>query len=359
MIINPNDLTFNGEEIKELSEAIYESVFPKPEATLFHSFTPGIKAKKQIALLGRIQGLTGKGSGGCNPDSDPNTIGMSQKFWNPETVSNRLTECWEDLKESFFIYGTRCGIAQADLTPTDFWSFLKERMADALREEVLRIIWFSDVDAADVNASPPGVLTAGTDPDYFNKIDGFFKQLFSIVASDPERLTSGISSRNGQATFAAQEFTTADTTNKVVTKTLQNMRFGADYRLRGEANLQYVVTQSVADQYERELIDCSQAYTCEALTDGITVLKSGGITIIGFQFWDRIIREFYSDGTKYFLPHRAILLVKENMQIGTCEVSNLGEMASIYDPVTKLNHLDTAYSIDAKILEDYKIQAAY
>ena len=158
MIINPADLTFNGEEIKQLSEAVFESVFNKPDANVFHTFMPGIKAKKQIALLGRIEGLTGKGDGSCNPTSNDNTIGMSEKFWDPSTVSNRLTECWDNLKESFFIYGTRCGIAQADLTSTDFWMFLQERMADTLIEEVYRIAWFSDTAAAVV---PGGNLTAG------------------------------------------------------------------------------------------------------------------------------------------------------------------------------------------------------
>ena len=359
MIINPADLTFNGEEVRELSEAIFEKVFLKPEATLFHTFVPGIKAKKQIALLGRIEGLTGKGTGSCNQTSNDNTIGMSEKFWNPETVSNRLTECWDNLEESFFIYGTKNGLEKADLDGTAFWMFLEERMADALIEEVYRIIWFSDVDAADVAASPPGVLTAGTDPLYFNKIDGLFKQLFAIVAADPLRKTAGIDSRNGQATFAAQEFTSTDTTNRVVTNTLQNMRYGSDYRLRVMPNLQYVVTQSVSDQYERELTEANVAFTTERLENGMTKLTSGGITVISFQFWDRIIRTYESNGTKYNLPHRAVLLTKDNTQVGTEDVANLSQMKTIYDPVTNLNHLDTAYAIDAKIIEDYLVQTAY
>jgi hypothetical protein len=237
--------------------------------------------------------------------------------------------------------------------------FLQERVSDALIEEAYRIIWFSDVDAADVNASPPGVLTAGTDPLYFNKIDGMFKQLFAIVAADAARLTSGLTSRNGQASFAAQEFTAADTTARVVTNTLQNMRYGSDYRLRAMPNQMYVVTQSVADQYERELTEANVSFTTERLENGITVLKSGGIEVFGFQFWDRIIRTYESDGTKYNLPHRAVLLTKENMQVGTEDVANLSEMATIYDPIKKDMHLDTAYDIDAKIIEDYLVQAAY
>jgi hypothetical protein len=354
MIINPGDLTFNGEEIKELSEAVFESVFTKPEMTTFQTFTPGIKAKKQIALLGRIEGLTGKGTGSCDPDSDANTIGMSEKFWNPSTVSNRLTECWDNLKESFFIYGTRCGIAQADLTATDFWSFLMERMSDTLIEEVYRIVWFSDVDVV-----AAGNLTVGTDPDYFNKIDGFWKQLFAIVTADADRRTLGLDSRNGQASFATQEFDATDTTNLVVTNTLQNMRYGSDFRLRGKEGLQYIVTQSVADQYERELTACQKPYTTERLENGMTLLKSGGIEVIGFHFWDRMIRTYFNDGVVWFLPHRALLTVKTNTQIGTCEVANLSEMASIYDPIKKFNHLDTQYDIDAKIIEDYLIQVAY
>ena len=356
MIINPAQLTFNGEEIKELSEAIFESVFAKPEANLFHTFTPGIKAKKQIALLGRIQNLTGKGDGSCNPVSNGSTIAMSEKFWDPATVSNRETECWDNLKESFFIYGTNCGIAQADLTPTDFWSFLMERMSDTLIEEYYRIVWFSDLAAAVV---PGGNLTAGTDPLYFNKIEGFWKQLFAIVTADANRKTLGLDSRNGQATYALQEFDATDTANFVVTNTLQNMRYGSDFRLRGKEGLQYIVTQSVADQYERELTAANVAFTTERLENGMTLLKSGGIEVIGFQFWDRIIRTYEDDGAAWFLPHRALLTVKSNTQIGTCEEANLSEMGTIYDPVTKLMHLDTGYNIDAKIIEDYLVQVAY
>jgi len=359
MIINPADLAFNGDEIKALSEAIFEQVFSKPDQNAFVTFVPGVKAKQQIALLGRMEGLTGKGVGGCDPESNTNTIGMSEKFWDPETVSNRFTECWTNLENSFFIYATKNGLDKANLDGTDFWMFLQERVSDSLIEEVFRIEWFSDVDAADVNASPPGVLTAGTDPLYFNKINGFFKQLFAIVAADANRKTAGIDARNAGANYAAQEFNAADTAARVVTNTLQNMRYGSDFRLREMPNLMYVTTQSVVDQYERELTDANVAFTTDRLENGVTVLKSGGIEVHGFQFWDRIIRRWYDNGVTYELPHRALLLVKENMQVATEDVANLTEMATIYDPIKKDMHLDTEYAIDVKIVEDYLIQSAY
>lgn len=356
-IINPADLTFNGKEIRELSEAIFESVFEKPDVQMFHTIVEGIKAKQQIALLGRVSGLTGKGSGGCNPTAVTNTIGMSEKFWNPETVSNRFEECWDSLKETFFIWSTQNGIAKSDITKTDFFIFLQERVSDALIEEIFRIAWFSDT-AADTVANG-GVLTNGTDTGYFTKIDGLWKQIFAIVAADANRKTAGIDSRNGQASYAAQEFTDTDTTNNVVTKTLQNMRYGADFRLRGKENLIYVTTQSVADQYERELTERNAAFTTERLENGIMQLKSGSITVFGFQFWDIIIREFYDDGAKYYLPHRALLFPVTNIQVGTEEAGTLSEMDVFYDKKSKQNILDTQYDLDAKVIEDYLIQAAY
>jgi hypothetical protein len=358
-VITPSELTFSGEEIKELNEATFDAVYAKPELALFHNVVDGIKATKQIAILGRINGLTGKGSGGCSPTEDTNTITMSEKTWDPKTVSNNLPSCWTDLMNSFFIYGTNNGIKKGDLTKTDYWMFILERMTDAVIEEVFRIIWFSDTAAADVDASPAGVLTSGTDPAYFNKIDGLWKQIYAIVAADSDRKTTDLASKNAQASFALQEFNTTDTTNRVATNALLNMRFGADHRLRGSQGLLYVVTQSVADQLEREYIADNKVYETNYLENGVKTLKSGGITVIAFEFWDRIIREYYSNGTVYYLPHRALLLTKENTQVGTEEEGTFSEFDSLYDPVTKKNYLRTEYNIDAKVVLDYMIQAAY
>src|SRR3989304_896288 len=176
-VITPGDIAFNGTELRDLNEAVFTAVYNKPELSMFHTIGNGIKAKQQIVLLGVINGLTGKGSGGCSPADDTNTITMSQKYWQPVTVSNSLPTCWPDLLASFWIYGTQNGIKKSDLTKTDYFNFIVERYKDALIEEVLRIAWFGDVNAADVNASPAGQLTAGTDAAYFNKIDGLWKQV--------------------------------------------------------------------------------------------------------------------------------------------------------------------------------------
>jgi len=358
-VINTSDLTWNGEEIKSISEALFVGAFSKPDVAQFHEVMEGIVAKKQIAILGRINGLLGKGTNACGETDATNTVTNTEKFWDPAYVSDRLAFCWKDLQGTFFIWGAKKGIDKGDLTATDLLIYLEELVKDAIVESVYRLAYFGDKDAADVDASPAGVLTSGTDVAYFDKIDGFFKQLFAIVATDATRKTTDLASRNGQATFTLQKFTSTDTTNKVATNALQNMYYDADMRLREQTDLVYIVTQSVADQYAKELKASNQAFTTERLENGISVLKSDGIEVVAFPFLDRMIMTYFSNGTKYYLPHRAILTTKTNLGLGVEEVGSLGDTDVWYDKTANKTYLKFAYGIDAKVLINHLVQVAY
>lgn len=358
-IITASDITFNGEEIRGVSEALFESTFAKPELAQFHEVVNAIVVKKQIVILGRINELVGAGTGACDPADGTATITMSEKFWDPVTVSDRLALCWTQLKSTFWAWGLKQGISKPDLTATDFANFVLERLDDAMFEMIYRLVWFNDVDAATTAASPAGVLTAGTNPVFFNKLNGMWKQLFAIVAADADRLTTGLSARNGQSTFALQKFTSTDTTNLVVTSTLENMVTDSDYRLRGEESAQFVVTQTVYDQYKKELKRANIAFTTERTEQGIQMLEADGIQVFAFQFWDRIIKQYYSDGTKYFLPHRAILTTPQNLQVGTGEESAFSDVDIFYDKTKKKTFFDFQLDIDAKVIQDELVQLAY
>lgn len=359
-IITPSQLTFNGEEARQLSEIIFEKEFTNPEIGLFHDVVEGIKSKKQIAYMTQLSGLLGAGTNSCDPTSASNTITSSQKFWMPEAMSDRITICYSDLKESFINYSLGNGVKEADLTNVDFFNYVADvLMKYKVYEAALRLAWFGDTDAAATDDSPAGDLTAGTNAAYFNKIDGLWKQIFAIVAADANRKTTNLTSKNGQATFALQAFNSTDTTNKVAMNTFQELLYGADLRLQEQPDLVFVCTKSVQDQYTRELKASNVAYTTERYENGITVVKSDGIEIISFSLWDRIIKTYYSNGTKYVFPHRAILTTRKNLGVGFDSVGSLAEFELIYDPVTKKNHIDFAVNMDAKVKEDYLIQVAY
>jgi hypothetical protein len=356
-IFDPNDLNFNGEEIKNSSEAVFISAFAPTAVADLLTIVGGIKAKKQIAILGRFNGLLGKGTGACDPTGRSVTTPMSQKLWELATISDRLAYCWKDLEGTFFIWGTKNGIDKADLTATDFLLYIEELLATELIETYMRITYFNDTDAELVDDG--GVITDGTDLAFFNRIDGIWKQAYAIVAGDSARKTTDLTSRNGQATYALQAFTSTDTTNKVVMNCLFNMEVQADSRLTSKEGLRFQVTKSVFDQYRRELTFSNISYTTERLENGMMQINAGGIPVVCVEFWDRIIREYFNNGTKWHLPHRAILTVPSNIQVGTEEESTLTAYDVFYDKKTKTTYVDFQFDIDAKIVIDHEIQLAY
>lgn len=366
-ILNPSDLTFSPEEVRSLNETIFEEIYAKPAITEFLTAYEGIKSGKQIVFMGVINGLVGQAHDNTNCAPVENTAGITntEKFWAPAFWDDRFSECWDDLIETFFVYSLKEGTERGDLTTTDFGQFFVDRYKDALAEMFFRFVWFGDVDAATVSASPAGhFIAAGFAAKRWNLIDGIWKQIFAAVAANSARKTTDLATKNAQVTFALQEFNSTDTTNRVVTTMLQNLVFNADYRLQDKADKIIIVTKSIADQYVREL-EAGAAngipVAFEMIQDGISVIKRMGVTIYAFSFWDRMIRTYMSsaNGLAYYLPHRALLTVKSNIAFGTSDSGNFSKVDPFFDRVTNKSYFDVAGNLDAKLMQSYLFQAAY
>lgn len=356
-IFDSSDFTFNGEEVKALSEVILEDFYKNPTLSEFHTLVSGIKAKKQIALLGTL-GLVGRKQTGCTPLNNTGTVPGTEKFWEPERVSDRFSQCFDDFKESFFVYSLKNGVQKEDLTSTDVAVFLNHVIGEAMKESVHRIAWFGDKDAALVTDSPAGNITDGTDLDYFNLIDGLWKQLFAIATAYTDRRTT-IAKNTGNS-YANQRFNDTDTGNEVVTKIFQLMIDDCDERLIDSGMAVIYATRSLVQQYKKERKAKSGIDLAYQRTEkGMEFIEVDGVRVYPYAFWDRTIKAYFDNGTKLYYPHRAVLTVKTNVQIGTEEESNLSEMDAFYDKKTKTYNVDFAYNLDAKIIEDYKVQVAY
>lgn len=366
-LFDSSDLTLNREDIKKLSEAIMKAYYEKPGISEFHTLVSGIVHDKQIVILGLFEGLAGLAKTTCGGTPNPGTIGASEKTWTPKLIGDRFEDCFDNVLDTFFKWGLKSGYNKPDLTATEFALFIEERIADSIVESVYRHAWFGDTAAANYNSSPAGIITNGTSLAYFNVIDGMWKQIYAIVAADSDRKTGdissgvGITTRNGQSTFALQKFTATDTTNQVVTHTLENMITDADERLVAGTDVPiFIVTKSVADQYKRErkaFANIDMAY--ERIESGILKLVCDGFDLYVFSFWDRMIKAYESNGTKYHLPHRIVFTTKSNLQIGTEQEKNLGEFDAFYDKYTEKYVIKFAYNLDAKVIQDDQIQVAY
>jgi hypothetical protein len=349
-VFQPANLTWNGQEIKSLSEAIFNDTFKKPEIGLFHTIVEGIKAKQQIAILGRPS-LVGKKSTGCAPASAGTLVTSSEKFWNPETIAIRDETCWDDLKASFFVWSTQNGLNSADLTKSDFAQFIMEVYPDAIKEAIYRIAWYGDT-AAETIANG-GNLTNGTDKTFFNILNGFWKQLVTIATNDTtKRITI---TENAAATYATQALAAGASLTY-----LRNAYQNADKRLKTNPNAVFILSDTLVDNYQTYLeSQVNNTTGMMYIENGIAKFMYRGIPVYRFDFLDRYTNAYFNTGAKWHQPHKLILTTKDNLQIGTESAGTLEELDMFYDKPSKKTYVDAMFKLDAKVVLDYNVMVGY
>jgi hypothetical protein len=350
MILNPADLTFNGQEAKDIGEAVIESIFENPAVADLMTVYDGIVTKKQIPFLGTLSKIT-KIDAGCGSGVSANNIPMTEKFWEPENLKIWLQLCAEDLLNSFWVYAQKLGMDRSDVTGTTIASFVVERMTAAAQEDLLRIIWFNDK-AAD-NVSGGGVITNGVSLTDYNIIDGLWKQIFDVVTATPARKIA--ISENAGANKAAQLNLAA---GKALT-TFQKMIAAADSRLKSAPDKILLCTTTLLENYATYLESQGADASFIRIENGYSTLRYRNITIYGIDFWDRTIQADFDNGTTYDLPNRALLTTKMNLAVGSDRLADSESFKVYYSEDTELNNFKGKYRVDAKLLQDYLIQAAY
>lgn len=362
--LDPSDISFHGEEVRTFRDAVYDLVYPKPKLTDYATVIQDIVALKQIAILG-LFGLSGRTHdiSNCAPVDNGQPQVNRQKFWTPNTISDRFSLCWTDLMNQFYVWAEQSGIKRPDLEPTDIWTFLEMRVADSMTAASFRHAWFGDTAAATIENG--GNITNGTDITFFNAIDGFWKQLYAIGIADATKQIA--IANNSGGSYAAQKFSAGDVTAEVITNVLQDMSDAMDPRFEEVEDKAWYVTKSVRDQFRRERLKnypaIDQAY--ERREEGFsekawTGYQFNGIPMIVVPEWDRLIKAYENNGTKCYNPHRIALLSKQNTQLGfdtmtTTGMPNNGLWETFYMPTDKKTYLDYMFRMDAKIILDYAV----
>ena len=350
MILDPSDLTFNGQEARDIGEAVIESIFENPAVADLMTVYDGIVTKKQIPFLGTLSKITKKDAG-CGSGVSANNIPMTEKFWEPENLKIWLQLCAEDLLNSFWVYAQKLGMDRSDVTGTTIASFVVERMTAAAQEDLLRIIWFNDK-AAD-NVSGGGVITNGVSLTDYDIIDGLWKQIFDVVTANAARKTA-ISENAGVSKVAQLNLAAG----KAFT-TFQKMMAAADSRLKSAPDKILLCTTTLLENYAVYLETQGTDASFIRIENGYSTLRFRNVTIYGIDFWDRTIQADFDNGTTYDLPHRALLTTKMNLAVGSDKLADAESFKVYYSEDTELNNFKGKYRVDAKLLQDYLIQAAY
>jgi hypothetical protein len=350
-LINADALTLNAREAETVSEVIFERVFNESDLAEYHEIETGIDVKTQIAFAERL-GLLGKETQGCTPN-EAGGFALTEKFWTPVMEDFRLKHCQADMPAllKLFRKSQRVNPDFFDMVGTQELGVIISAVETSLLENIHRKIWFNDKAAATVANN--GVFTTGTDLGYFNSFDGLFKQIFAEVPTSAANYVA--IAKNGQSSYTAQALdpdTALSIFEKMVTK--------ADERLVSADDAFILATRSLADNYRATLRNSNLGSGfLEVVEEGRPKLYFDGIEVKVRYDWDRYIKDYQNNGTKYHLPHRAVLTTKSNIPVGTLSEEDLTKLDVFYDKTLKTNIMDAAYTLDAKHLESYMTVAAY
>ena len=175
--------TFNREELKDLSKVIGERFYNHPAISELHDIEQGVKYDTQILFSNRL-GLLAKQITGCTPAS-ASGLTFSEKTWVPKDFSFRLEHCSADVNVQNKL------LRQFQKMNPDFYNvlegmgvsaigqFLVGFIENAMLEDILYKIWWSDTNAAIISGG--GVFKNTFDVDFVNVIDGLWAQIETAI----------------------------------------------------------------------------------------------------------------------------------------------------------------------------------
>ncbi len=344
-VIDLSKFTFTAEQVRDINELIFDDILHAPDLNFLHTIFEGIEYDKEIGFVTE-GGPVGKKAQGCDPTAQDWNISTRKVVWEPKAWEVIIDQCAKDLESSMAVYCMNKGVRGNDLSDTDYMVIAANVLGQAIKDMLYRIVWFSDKDAK--NVADSGIITAGVDVDYFNIINaGFFKQLQTAVTSHPELLVA--IEANTNATKKTQlDGMTADAAYDILSK----MYYAAPIEMRGTGNMRFLVTQTIADGYQQYLTGKGIESTYKNLVDGVNSLKFLGVDVIPVPIWDKMIQSYNDLGDKYQAPHRAVLIEKANLGVGTPSNGALEDVDIFYDKKSRINRMEATDKIDAKLIND-------
>lgn len=346
-----SNLTFSADQVRDLNALFMEAVLDAPVLTQYHTFETGIRNDREIGILPGTLGLLLKAAQGCDPTAQTLSLTATKKKWELKRMEMLLKQCYTDLESSFLIFLRNTGTNVGDLTNTQYFAFLTDFVARELPKEILRVAWFSDKDAANVDSSPAGVLTDGVDHDYFNVIEGFWHQLSVIYAADSTRKTT--IAANAEATKALQS---SVFTNLLAYTALNSVVDDAPLVLKRQPDRMLLVTDSVLRRAKRYMQSVNIAFDITNTINGLSLAQWDGVPMVSMPWWDETIMAYEDNGTKYNNPHRIVYTTKSNLKIGLEGQGMFDQIQTWYNKTTKYNYIDVIDSMDAKIIMDGLVQ---
>jgi len=359
-VIVPIGLTLNPIEVQDLQDFIIERVFEKPVFEAIHGrFETGVKMKEQIVFASQFGKMGLKKAAACTRQTSGAESTLTEKFWEPVGIEDTLIICQAEINGLFKAYYTKIQNYKQlyDITGSDLEIFYAILVEEAITSLVWRAAWFGDTDAVTSGAATPGLVAVGN-VKFYNYFDGLWKQIFTAVtATTVKRVTI---TENATVTSKAAQLALAAGAAKAYIRSVVDL---ADSRLRADPNGIIMVTRELFDNYKQGLEDAGAAFDVMLTLEGLPSIKYDGRIIVNMEtIWGLDAREDFENNSTdnvYYLPHRIVFTVPNNIPLATLNQDDLTELDQWYNKDEQLNKTAFGFTLDAKLLEEYMIVVAY
>lgn len=337
--IDMTKFTFEGKLVDSLSEMLFEDTLRAPDFTSIHTIFPGIVTNTEVGFIGE-GGLVGVPDTGCNSSNQEWSINTRKLEWNPKTWEIFLKQCYTDLQNAATIYSLHTGVRIPDFTDTDYANIVLTVLRKSVRDFFYRTVWFGNTSA---QSAPTGTVTAGLDTKYFTLLDGFWKQAITQAGENAkQRVTI---TENTGASHTAQKVSPEN-----IVDYFAGLVYGAPIELRGMENQFILVTQSIYDAYTQYLASSQYLESARVmLLDGRSALSYDGIPVIAMPIWDKMIKSYFDNGTKYDNPNRAIYTARPVLGVGVDSLDSFDQIEMWYDRKDKVVFTRLMGRLDAKL----------
>ena len=346
--INFESLTPKNGAVQNLAELIFLELVEDDKLGQLVTFMTRQENGKKLGFVGK-PGLLGKKAKGCDPEYAKNLVQASEKTWDLQEWEIAEEICYKDLENTIAEHFAANGSDMADLTSSEYMdTIVRPMLEQAIRDLIIRLTFFGDKDAE-------GTLKDGVDAEYFNLIDGIWKQLF-------EGVTSGKTTRvnidaNTKTTVAAQY----EEMRKpgAATGVLNNLIINTPMKLRRMADRVFIVTQAFADMLNFDIQENNKGSELqwESIFAGIQKTSYQGITLIAVPQFDEIIQDYLKNSANanaYDKPFRVIYGAKGNFRAGTKSTETLADVQVDFNKKDRKNYIYAADTLGALVLaEDY------
>lgn len=326
--------TYNGKEPGSIGEAIVKEVLNAPEITsLGFNVRTDVKTKEKMYSVSMDEDVTRKRTGCGTPDIGG--FSMREKFLDPVNMEISQHYCAEDFAGKVTELARKVGADVNDLTDTDIEKILKQLVSPIWKRDLITIATLADTANADAK---------------INQMDGLWKQVFAGVAlagGNPDKITRTTTIPAG-----------ALAADYAINTIFPNLYFNSSEHLKQVDNSQkrFLVTGSVYDNYVQSLAKNATFESARtALLNGMQTVTYMGIPVVPVRVWDQKIASLLAG----VLPHRAMLVIDDEVQIGTDTLEESAVMDFWYDKTTDKNYLRVRYKLAVNYVDGDSLAVAY